>query len=323
MRPRFECMAIAVLLAVITGCRPAVPPKEADHVIHRENKLLKPRQASAQASTKSTPPGAQPAKHQAVAVGDGDGVSVPIASSVNETGESPLKMDLFLSQSTVDQETPTTLSGTLTDPATDASDSRISIDWGDGETEYVKVSGKLSSGVYSFQSRPHQYSFGAAGYLFMQARSVEKRRPPRHFSDAGTYTITVSVAHNGRTAKATTSVIVKPLVMISTLVVNASESRKLPAQYRITRIGKGAPLTVNYTVSGSAVAGVDYERLSGSVTIPAGQSNVEIPVVPLATGKSGGSVSVQVDLATDNGYSVYARYATAFVTIRHDNPPRK
>lgn len=40
-------------------------------------------------------------------------------------------------------------------------------------------------------------------------------------------------------------------------------------------------LVVNYSVSGSAVAGIDYEALPGTVTIPAGEFSVEIRVKPI------------------------------------------
>ena len=41
------------------------------------------------------------------------------------------------------------------------------------------------------------------------------------------------------------------------------------------------PITVNYTVSGTATAGSDYAALPGSVTIPAGQTGAGIPVTPI------------------------------------------
>ena len=40
------------------------------------------------------------------------------------------------------------------------------------------------------------------------------------------------------------------------------------------------PLTVNYTLGGTAKAGVDYVKLSGTATIPAGESSVTVSVTP-------------------------------------------
>jgi hypothetical protein len=42
--------------------------------------------------------------------------------------------------------------------------------------------------------------------------------------------------------------------------------------------------TVTYNISGTASNGVDYEALPGSVTIPAGQSQALIPIVPIDNG---------------------------------------
>lgn len=50
----------------------------------------------------------------------------------------------------------------------------------------------------------------------------------------------------------------------------------------VTRSGSTAlPLTVNYTVSGTATPGSDYTALSGSVTIPSGQASANVDVTPL------------------------------------------
>lgn len=45
------------------------------------------------------------------------------------------------------------------------------------------------------------------------------------------------------------------------------------------------PLTVAYTVSGTAQAGVHYQPLPGSVTFPAGATSVTVDVVPLPRGR--------------------------------------
>lgn len=45
-----------------------------------------------------------------------------------------------------------------------------------------------------------------------------------------------------------------------------------------------APLTVNYTVAGSAINGTDYNTITNSVTIPAGQLCATVPIVPIEDG---------------------------------------
>ena len=70
------------------------------------------------------------------------------------------------------------------------------------------------------------------------------------------------------------------VVEISTLA-NASQATSAAGQFLVTRIGTTtSDLTVNYTVSGTAVAGTDYTALSGSVVIPAGQTTATITVTP-------------------------------------------
>ena len=54
------------------------------------------------------------------------------------------------------------------------------------------------------------------------------------------------------------------------------------ASFRVWRTGDtGQPLTVHYTVGGSADPGFDYQPLAGSVTIPPGARFAEITVTPL------------------------------------------
>lgn len=57
-----------------------------------------------------------------------------------------------------------------------------------------------------------------------------------------------------------------------------------PALFTITRTGTTLqPLTVSYTLSGSAVPGVDFVNVPGTVTIPAGASSATVEIKPYAT----------------------------------------
>lgn len=52
-------------------------------------------------------------------------------------------------------------------------------------------------------------------------------------------------------------------------------------QFCVTRTGKiSQPLTVNYTIRGTAENGIDYQRISNAVTIPAGVNSVTITIKP-------------------------------------------
>jgi hypothetical protein len=64
----------------------------------------------------------------------------------------------------------------------------------------------------------------------------------------------------------------------------------------LTRLNgdQSVPLTVNYTLGGTAVNGTDYGYLSGTATIPAGQSTLNVPII--APAPSGSTAILQKDV---------------------------
>jgi len=58
------------------------------------------------------------------------------------------------------------------------------------------------------------------------------------------------------------------------------------------------PLTVNYTISGTATNGVDYTNISNSVVIPAGQDSVSIIISPFLDGITEGTETVVLIIQT-------------------------
>jgi hypothetical protein len=76
------------------------------------------------------------------------------------------------------------------------------------------------------------------------------------------------------------------------------------------------PLTVYYTVSGSATMGVDYTNLSGSVTFGAGEFSTNISVFPIADNQIEFEESVTLTLVRTNGYFVDPRYESATISIQ-------
>jgi uncharacterized repeat protein (TIGR01451 family) len=78
------------------------------------------------------------------------------------------------------------------------------------------------------------------------------------------------------------------------------------------------PLTINYTVSGTAVAGTDYQALSGSVTIPAGANVISVPVTVIDNLLVDGTRNVQLTVVDgSDGIATYTPAAnnTASVDI--------
>ncbi|HWI56576.1 MAG TPA: Calx-beta domain-containing protein, partial [Bacillota bacterium] len=97
-------------------------------------------------------------------------------------------------------------------------------------------------------------------------------------------------------------------------ITNAAEPAT-PAQFTISRAGDTAnPLTVYYNVSGTASNGVDYAFLPGSVTIPAGQSSVQIAVTPIDDELPESTETVVLSLTPNSNYGVLSpSTATAFL----------
>ncbi|MCW1922527.1 Ig-like domain-containing protein [Luteolibacter arcticus] len=87
--------------------------------------------------------------------------------------------------------------------------------------------------------------------------------------------------------------------------------------YRFSRLGgdSSQPLTVNYTLSGTATAGTDYVAPSGTVTFAAGVTEVEVPIVTLNDETLELRETVVVTLSEGAGFSVGS--GTASGTIRN------
>jgi hypothetical protein len=68
----------------------------------------------------------------------------------------------------------------------------------------------------------------------------------------------------------------------------------------VSRTGSAdSPLMVEYTIAGSAINGVDFHRLPGRVTIPAGAHSVTFPVQAINDGEEEAAENVQLALASN------------------------
>jgi len=107
-----------------------------------------------------------------------------------------------------------------------------------------------------------------------------------------------------------------PLVSVTAFDSTAAETGLDPGVFRFTRsVASATPLTVTYTIAGNAQNGIDYQLLSGSVTIPAGVAFIDVTVQPKVNiDMVGGSETVIVTLVDGAAYDLSAP-ATATVTI--------
>ena len=77
--------------------------------------------------------------------------------------------------------------------------------------------------------------------------------------------------------------------------------------FTITRSGKLNAITVNYTVSGTAIPGTDYVPLSGSVTVPFGVNAVTVVVTPNSSAAASTVArTIILNLAAGSGYATAA-----------------
>jgi hypothetical protein len=117
--------------------------------------------------------------------------------------------------------------------------------------------------------------------------------------------------------------IVANIAGISTASAAAAESGPAPATFTVTRSIAGAPLTVNYSITGTAANGVDYTNelggaLTGSVTFAAADSVTNITIIPVDDGVSEALESVVLTITSGVGY-VAAGAAQA--TIEDNDAP--
>lgn len=117
---------------------------------------------------------------------------------------------------------------------------------------------------------------------------------------AGTYAIALSATNSGGTGTAALTLTVAPLPVLP--IVSAVVTRPTtfvgspdPASIRISRTGDlSNQLTVNYTVTGKAINGVDYQLLDQSLVIKAGHDHKQIKIIGI--GDLGGAALKGVKL---------------------------
>lgn len=99
----------------------------------------------------------------------------------------------------------------------------------------------------------------------------------------------------------------------------ASEAGPTPGTFTISRSAAGVPLTVFYTLGGSATNGVDYASLSGSITFAAGDLSTNIVVTPIDDSDPEATETVILTIKPD---VTYVGAGSATITIADNEPPQ-
>jgi len=93
---------------------------------------------------------------------------------------------------------------------------------------------------------------------------------------------------------------------VTTPTSSANEGTTTPSAFRISR-GATDPtnkaITVNYTVTGTATSGVDYNTLSGSLTIPIGSQYQDISLTSLSDRLTEGNETVILTINSSTSYA--------------------
>lgn len=95
---------------------------------------------------------------------------------------------------------------------------------------------------------------------------------------------------------------------------DANEANFVQGTFTVTRADSAHDLAVNYTCGGTAVNGVNYQKLSGTVVIPAGSTSVTIDVLPYLARPHDAATTLTLTLAPGN-YIVPSAPQTATITI--------
>ena len=110
-----------------------------------------------------------------------------------------------------------------------------------------------------------------------------------------------------------------PTVSITATDPTATEAGPTTGLFTVSRTGSTvSPLPVNYTVSGTATVGTDYQALSGSVTIPAGSTLTTITVTPIDDSLVEPDETVTVTLSLSTGYTVGSPSSVTVTIINND-----
>ncbi|MEO6182798.1 MAG: galactose oxidase-like domain-containing protein [Verrucomicrobiota bacterium] len=103
----------------------------------------------------------------------------------------------------------------------------------------------------------------------------------------------------------------------------AGESGVNTATFRVTRTGvTNAPLTVSYSIAGTAVNGADFNAISNFVVIPAGTNSATVTISPKDDTYAEGDENVRLSIFDNTGYHVgTATNATALILDDEINVP--
>ncbi|MCT7957885.1 S8 family serine peptidase [Laspinema sp. D3] len=213
----------------------------------------------------------------------------------------------------------------------------------DGNSGYVQVS---RSGGNNSQSERVYYSISGSAsngndysylnsYIDIPAGSTTAYIAINPINDSiyeGTETVSINLQSSSayNTGSSTNGMVYiydndfKSTINISSYDTYANENDGLGdrGSVKVSRSGgdNSRSETVYYSVSGTATNGSDYNRLSGSVTIPAGATTTYIPIIAIDDSTYEGTEQLQLTLQSSSAYNTGS--STSGMVYIYDNDPQ-
>jgi len=181
----------------------------------------------------------------------------------------------------------------------------------------------LTNGIFNFagtngfnigstSQNNRDIAFDAAGNIYVVNTSVEWLRI---FARGGS---TIAITGTDGSFEMTTPPI---LASVAANVASANEQGPVNGQFTLSRTGDSSQtLTVNYTLTGTAINGTDYASLSESVTFPTGVVSTNITVIVTDDPEAELTETVVLTIAASLDYGIGV--ASATVSILDNEAPQ-
>lgn len=157
-----------------------------------------------------------------------------------------------------------------------------------------------------------QVAFDAADNIYLVSSATERMRVYSLGNTATASTMSNPAGNGGEGGSF--SLVMPPSVDIVATQPLACEDGTT-GTFTISRGGDTtAPLTVNCTISGTAVNGTDYTTLTTSATIPASANSVDVTVTPKQDATAEATETVILTLASSPNYLITVPKATVFIS---------
>ncbi|MGQ0849140.1 MAG: Calx-beta domain-containing protein [Actinomycetota bacterium] len=156
--------------------------------------------------------------------------------------------------------------------------------------------------------------------LLLAPAAISKVAPPAPLKPAATVTQIGSAAANTALRLPVLAQIVSPTVTVTATDPNAAEAGSNTGTFTVSRTTTTGALTVNLTLTGTAVNGTDYTLLATSVVIADTQASATVTVTPTNDSLPEDDETVILTVVAGTGYTIGSP-ANATVTIDDNDPP--